>query len=330
MGVITVAVFTHPLFQAYAFEDVPLGRDVFLMDEEWIDQYEASLVSLFNGAKDEKVGYISYAVVRHVDEFGLDLSWYPNTYDRFHEVRVRLPREQFIACVDCWQYDEKPHLFVKHGWLTNLYLRPFSAFALVDAIGVKKAITRQELSKEKLVELRDRIDAVAATNPAVCFVTFADSLLLKSNWSVGTFDSNVEYTYEPELLVKLFPQLSKIYVEVLGLKIYAVVTQGVNEYYDESLIHIAPSANHVCLNSIGLPFAQLLAIDNAVRVALRKGLHGPSDLYVDEDFFNSLRFRFMFDKHAQARARYRAPLSDVDGVYCICDVDTILRNLDPE
>lgn len=330
LGIITVAVFTHPLFRNYAFEHVPLDRDVYLMDEEWLDRYEASLVALFNGGTYDNVGYISYAAIRHVDEFGLDLSWYPNVFDRFHEVRVRLPRNQFISCVDCWQYDEKPHIFVKHGWLTNLHLRPFSAFALVDAIGVKKAINRHELSREKLAALRDRIDRIASAHPGVCFVTFADSLLLKSNWSVGTFDSKVEYTYEPEALVKLFPQLSQIYDEVLSLKIYAVVTQGVNEYYDESLIHISPSSNHVCLNSIGLPFAQLLAIDDAVRVALRERFHEPSDLYIDEQFFNSLRFRFEFDKHTQARARYRAPLSDVDSAYCICDSNALIRNLDPE
>ena len=217
------------------------------------EQYEASLVVLFDGGTYRNIGYISYAAVRHVDEFGLDLSWYANVFEGFHEVRVRLPRDQFITCVDCWQYDEKPHIFVRHGWLTNLHLRPFSAFALVDAIGVKKAILRHELSKEKLAELRDRIDHVAAANPAVGFVTFADSLLLKSNWSVGTFDSDVEYTYEPEVLVNLFPQLSRVYREVLGLPIYAVIAQGVNEYYDQSLLHIAPSGNHVCLNSIGLP-----------------------------------------------------------------------------
>jgi hypothetical protein len=232
--------------------------------------------------------------------------------------------------VDCWQYDEKPHIFVRHGWLTNLHLRPFSAFALVDAIGVKNAITRHELNRKRLSELRNRIDHLAAQNPAVGFVTFADSLLLKTNWSVGTFDSNVTYTYEPEVLVNLFQPLSRIYDEVLGLRIYAVVTQGVNEYYDDSLIHISASANHVCLNSIGLPFAQLLAIDSAVRVALRDGLHAPSDLYIDQDFFNSLRFRFGFDKHTQTRARYRAPLSDVESAYCICDVGALLRNLDPE
>lgn len=298
------------------------------MDEKWIDQYEASLVAMFNGAEYDNVGYISYAAIRHVDEFALELSWYPNIYDRFHEVTVRLPRDQFITCVDCWEFDEKPHVFVQSGWLSNLHLRPYSAFALIDAIDVKKAIARHELSKEKLIELRNRIDLIAATNPGVSFVSFADSLLLKSNWSVGTFDSNVKYTYEPEALVKLFPKISEIYEEVLGLRIYAVFTQGLNEYYDQSLLHISQSANHVCLNSIGLPFAQLLAIDAAVRIALRQNVHKPADLYIDDLFYHSLRFQSGFDKHAQASAPYRAPLSGVASAYYICNTDTILSNLD--
>jgi hypothetical protein len=300
------------------------------MDEEWLARYEASWVALFNGAEYENIGRISYGAIRHVDEYGLDLSWYPNIFDRFHEVRVRLPRDQFITCVDCWEYDEKPHVFVRRGWLTNLHLRPFSAFALVDAIGVKKAITRHQLNRENLAELRNRIDYLSGNNRGVSFVSFADSLLLKTNWSVGTFDSSVDYTYEPEVLVKLFPQLSQIYNEVLGLKIYAVVTQGVNEYYDESLIHISPLANHVCLNSIGLPFAQLLAIDDGVRTALRESLHEPADLYIDEHFYNSLQFRFGFEKHALPSAKYRAPLSNVAGTYYICNIETVLQNLDPE
>ena len=107
-------MFEHPLFRTYTFEEVPLDQDAFLMDEQWLEQYEASLVSMFNGAAYENVGYISCAAARHVDEFSLEILWYPNRHDRFHEVRVRLPRDQFITCVDCWRYDEKPHIFVKN------------------------------------------------------------------------------------------------------------------------------------------------------------------------------------------------------------------------
>jgi hypothetical protein len=322
-------VFTHPLFRIYPFDEVPLDRDVFLMDEEWLPQYEASLVAIFNGAVHTPVGYISYAAVRHIDEFGLEISWYPNIFDRFHEVTVTLPRDQFIVCVGCYEYDEKPHIFVKTGWLSNLHLRPYSVFALVDAIGVRSALARQAIDKNKLTELRRRIDLLAEAHLGVAFVSFADSLLLKSNYYVGTFDSDVKYTYEPEALVKLIPQISTLYAEVLGLRVYAAITQGLNEYYDDSLLHASTSGNHVSLNSLGLPFAQLLAIDEAARDGIRQGIHRPQDLYLDEHFYHSLRFRFGFDKHAQPSTPYRAPLADTPSSYFYCSLDTILGNLDP-
>lgn len=321
-------MFDHELFNTYPFESVPLNRDVFLMDEQYLAEYEASLVSLFNGGEYENVGYISYASIRRVDDYSLEISWYPNIKDRFHEVTVRLPREQFIACVDCWQYDEKPHVFVKSGWISNLHHLQYSAFALIDAIGVKNAINRNDLSKEKVLELRRRVDQLAEDHPGISFVSFADSLLLKSNWSVGSFDTPVKYTYKPEALVRLVPKIANVYNEVLGLQIYAAITQGLNEYYDQPLIHISQSANHVCLNSLGLPFAQLLAIDDAVRVALRAGDHEPSDLYIDKQFYHSLQFRFGFDKHAEQSAPYRAPLSGIDGAYYICKTETVLNNLE--
>lgn len=321
-------MFDHPLFQIHSFNDVPLNQDVFLMDEKWLPQYEESMISMFNGGDYTPVGYISYATLRRIDDFALELSWYPNIHDRFHEVTVTLPRDQFVICVDCWQYDEKPHVFVKCDWIANLHLRVYSAFALVDAIGVKSALSRQRLTAENLVELRSRIDQLAEQTPGISFVSFADSLLLKSNWSVGTFDTDVEYTYEPEALVKLIPQISSIYQDVLGLGIYAAITQGLNEYYDQSLLHISKSANHVCLNSLGLPFAQLLAIDDAVRTAIRYDAHAPADLYVDEQFYHSLRFQYGFDKHAQPSASYHSPLSGVPSTYYCCSFETILTNLD--
>jgi hypothetical protein len=323
-------MFDHPMFRTYQLKDVPLDEDVFLMDEQWMAEYESSMIKMFNGGDYPNVGYISYAALRQADEFGIDISWYPNIYDRFHEVRVRLPSDQFITCVDCWQYGEKPHVFIRDGWLKDLHLRPFSVFALIDVIGVKEAIKRQTLTADKLASLRARIDTVADDNSDVCFVTFADSLLLKSNWSVGTFDSEINYTYEPEALIKLFPTIASIYKEVLGLDIYAVVAQGTNEYYDEYLLHISKGNNHICLNSIGLPFAQLLAIDNAVRDAIRRSDHKAYDLYLDSNFYHSLRFRFGFNKHDEKKALYHSPLSATVGTYYLCPISKIISNLDPE
>ncbi|MBT9612613.1 MAG: hypothetical protein IV108_05015 [Burkholderiales bacterium] len=320
--------FTHPQFDRFEFEAIPLNRDVFLMDEQWLPEWEATYLDLFKGKQFRNVGYISYAAVRNVTADALEISWYPNVFDRFHEVTVVLPRNAFVACIDVHDYDEKPHIFVKGEWLTALHLRPYSAFALIDAIGVKQALNQGQLSGSKLIALRDRIDRIADATPGVAFVSFADNLLLKANWFVGQYDSEVSYSYEPEALIRLFPQLASTYREVLGMSVYATITQGVNEYADLSLIHRSSSGAHVSLNSLGLPFAQLLSIDKAARSAIRSGRHGCYDLYIDELFFHSLRFKYGFDKHAQPNASYVAPMSSVPGKYYCTTADTILNNLD--
>ena len=117
-----------------------------------------------------------------------------------------MPRDAFITCAEVPEYDEKPHVFVRGEWLTGLHLRPYSAFAMIDAIGVKQMLNRGELSSAKLVALRERIDRIAGDNPGAAFVSFADSLLVKTNWSVGKYDSEITYSYEPEALVHLFPK----------------------------------------------------------------------------------------------------------------------------
>ena len=300
------------------------------MDEKWLRPWERSYLKFFDGKEFKNVGYISYAAVRKAGPEALELSWYPNIFDRFHEVSVLLPKSAFVACVDVHEYDEKPHIFVRSDWLTDLHLRPYSAFALIDAIGVKHALMAGKLPGDLLVQLRSRIDKIADTTPEVAFVSFADSLLLKTNWFVGQYDSEINYSYNPESIVKLIPPIAAAYREVLGMQIYAVLTQGVNEYGDTSLIHRSPLGNHLSLNSLGLPFAQLLSIDEAVRQAIRKGKHGPFELYIDDLFFHSIRFRYGFDKHAQPNAAYQPPMSSTQAKYYCTSSDIILDNLNSE
>jgi len=320
-------LFDHPLFDKYRFEDIPLDRDIFLMDEVWVAEYEKSLVTVFEGGTYENVGYISYAAARSVSVSALELSWYPNIHTRFHEVRISLPREQFVTCVGCDNYDEKPHIFIKSGWLDNLYLRSYSVFALVDAIGVKAALESGSLTRDKLLRLRDQIDVVAKRYPNISFISFADSVLLKSNWSVGTFDSDITYTYEPEIFIHLISELQSLYRDILGLRIYVILTQGSNEYYHDSLLHISSTNNHISLNSLGLPFAQLKSIEEAARAALRDKLHDPAEIYMDANFFHSLSFAFEFKKDSCGRNTYREPLMDQRGSYYFSDCQTMLENL---
>ncbi|MCC8995894.1 MAG: hypothetical protein LM517_02275 [Nitrosomonas sp.] len=324
------ASFIHKEFRKYAFESVPLDRDIYLMNESSVVEYEKALIDLFNGKEYRSVGYVSRIAVRNIDSNSLEISWYPNIIERFHEVSVILPRSAFLTCVDCPNYDEKPHIFVKDTWLSGLHLRPYSAFALIDAIDVKVAIVEGRLNYGKLVQLRNRIDDLAAENSEIAFFSFADSLLLKVNWFVGQYDSKIVYSYKPESLIQLISKIANAFQIELGMSVYAVITQGVNEYEDLSPLHISSSRNHISLNSLGLPFAQLLAIDEAARNAIRTKAHPPSELYIDEHFYHSLCFRSSFEKHLLMKAPYTAPMSSVTGTYFCFDRNTIFSNLDSD
>ena len=320
-------MFDHSDIEKYRIEEVPLDRDLFLMDEKWMADYERALLKGLAGGEWENVGFISYAAVRRATTAGLELSWYPNVHDRFHEMRTYLPRANFITCVGCRNYDEKPHIFVKGDWLSDIYLRTNSVFAMVDAIGVKKALAAGAIATAKLDDLRDRIDEIAARHPDIAFVSFADSLLLKTNWSVGTWDSEIKYTYAPERIIRVLPEIASAYEDGLGLSIYAVVTQGRNEFYRDELIHVSRSGNHISLNSLGLPFAQLQAIDGAVRSAIRVGDHRPSELYMDDHFFHSLKWQHGFDKNKEPIYPYLAPMIGYPCEYVLGSFQWVIDNL---
>jgi len=146
-------VFDHPNIQTYRFEDIPLDRDLRLMDVKWLPEFEAALVASVSETGDSAyaVGYYSPAAARAIGTDSIELSWYPNTFDRFHEVRITLPRSVFVTCVASWQYDYDPVIFVEGEWLSNQHLRQHSVFALVDAINVKKALSSGTLTRQKFI-----------------------------------------------------------------------------------------------------------------------------------------------------------------------------------
>lgn len=324
-------MFEHPLIQIHKFEDIPLNRDIYLMGEEWMAEFAAAMVLSLDGDGESaySVGYASYAAARAIGADSVELSWYPNIFDRFHQVEIVLPRSAFVACVESWQGDYKPCLFVRDEWLNNLYFRSHSIFALVDAIGVKAGLASGVLTRSSLIELRNRIDEIAADNPPVAFISFADSLLLKSNYTVGVHDREVKYTYEPERILRLLPDIQTVYQSVLGMGIYAVITQGNNEYSGDGLLHISDTQNHISLNSLGLPFAQTQAIEHQVRKSIRLGIHPAADAYLDETFYHSLRFRMTFEKSTISRFPYTAPMATGPSSYFPISFQSLADNLEP-
>jgi len=142
--------FEHPDFDCYDFENVLLDRDIYLMDEKWMTPYAAMMNAMWAGGGYKAVGYVSYAAARSLSATGIELSWYANVTDRFHELRVFLPRDQYVRCVGSWQFDEKPRAFVRGAWITNLHLRANSIYVLVDAIGVKEALRKGAMERRLL------------------------------------------------------------------------------------------------------------------------------------------------------------------------------------
>lgn len=324
-------MFEHEDFERYEFENVPLDRDLYLVDQKYMSDYESMMTRFLTDYKNnpyENVGYVSYAAARKALDNSIELSWYVNIPDRFHEVSIILPREQFVSCVSCQACDEKPRIFVKGEWLDSLHARSFSVFSMIDAIGVKKYLEEDKLSTEMLAELRDRIDQIASEYPSISFISFADSLLLKSNWSVGAFNNDISYTYEPEVFIYLAEKISKIYQDCIGLPTYSVITQGQNSYYNDSLLHISESNNHVSLNSLGVPFAQLMDIEHTARHNIRSKQHAPAEVYMDSLYYHSLNFKHSFDKNSQPKAEYSTKMVSTSCEYFFNSCGELIEQLE--
>jgi hypothetical protein len=92
------------------------------MEEKWIADYEREWIRVFDGeasADPYTVGFVTRVAARSIGEGWMELSWYVNINDRFHEVPLFLPEDQIVACVDIQAYDEKPHIFVRPGRIRN-------------------------------------------------------------------------------------------------------------------------------------------------------------------------------------------------------------------
>lgn len=323
-------MFDHKIFEVFDFENIPMNRDCFLMDEMYMREYEENILRVFAGGDGKNVGLISWVACDSIRENALELSWHVNIFDRFHSIPVVLPKDKLIACVECREMSEKPHLFVEHDWLEELFLQTHSVFCMVDASDFKKFMEDGSLSKESLAKLRDKIDELGKEYPQIVFISFADSLLLKSNWSVGYYAKGIKNTYNPEIFVEVVSKLADIYLDVLNLDIYAILTQGANGYYDNSLLHVSGAGNHISLNSLGIPFADLLAIELAAKHTIKQGRHKRMQLYMDRSFYLSLKFKSEFKRDEQRCYVYESKMKSANSQYYANDIKTIQDALHKE
>ena len=325
-----MAPFLNYSFKTFTLDELPLQRDTWVMDEHYMEEWERVWLESMGDDEDAspyEVGYITPVHIAEVTTAGAEISWYPNTHDRFHEVKTFLPREAFVAAALAYQYEKRVSVFVKSDWLRKLHLQSNSIFAMIDAVDMTAAIKAGSISHEKVIALRDRLDEFSALHPNISFISFADSLMLKTNWTAGMVNTSVTYTYRPEALLYLFQDLQVLYRDTLGLEIYGVFAQGANEYYDDPLLHISLSQNHISLNSLGLPFAQIQIIENAARKAIREKKHGRSEIYMEEDLFHSLQFDDYDIKAKWPNAPYKQKLTPEPGSYYFGSCSDFLGSL---
>jgi hypothetical protein len=283
--------------EVFDFDHIPVGRDIFLIGAEQLEQLHESWLEIQvqenAPALSETLNFRWCAVQEIVADtcrvnVCIDLS------TRYHGALHLLPRAKFVACVRFWNYEKRPYLIVDQEWFDQIQSEMYSLYALVDAIGVKAALDLANgITSAGVVSLKTIIDGIAMEHPEAAFFTFADTVLIKTNWSAkaGEYDSS----YYPEQFLAIVEKVRAAFQTALRLPAYAVVTQGANFFQQPKTFEMSSNGNHIFIGSLGTPFANLQEIEAAVRRAIREGAHPPKELYLAEWFVLTLHFKHYTD-----------------------------------
>lgn len=244
-----------------------------------------------SSGRDESVYKISrFAIVaRRRVEDELHVEVFADIFTRYHSIRTIISESDILACIGCQNYDFDPTILLNDNLFRSFITKKYSIFALIDADGMKTALMDNVVTDEKLLILRSKIDAIASSHTSFLFISFADSILVKTVWQGPSSMDNDEYN--PEELIEIANKIAAAYYEVLRLQTYCIAAQGENLYNSESLYSISPGANHVSLNSLGRTFALVFEIEQAARKNIRSKLHKKYKFYFEKSLFASLRIK---------------------------------------
>ena len=70
-----------------------------------------------------------------------------------------------------------------------------------------------------------------------------------------------------------------------------------------------------------------MEMEGWARKAIKNGVHGYADLYMDSRYYHSLKFKSGFEKLSQPSNKYTATMIYGDCEYFYCKFDDILPNL---
>jgi hypothetical protein len=279
----------------YSYEEIPLDRDLFLVGDSQLEDLRREW-KRYNGHTRADTPHPNivlkprFCAVHRRSEDSCELSFEINIRDRWHDgVRV-LSRSAVVLCINWPNYGKRPYLVVEQKWLDELSESRFSIYALVDVIGVKRLVAKTgRIDRKPLDSLRLRIDQVASKNREYAFLSFADNVLIRRDWTAD--QAKYEGTYEPEKTLDIISEVFDAIHAAFGLPAYAVVSQGANWVTDEAGSTAPKEPNHIVFGSLGAPFVELFEIERAVRTQVSAGGHAQAQLYLAGPFAKSLRFK---------------------------------------
>lgn len=282
--------------QFYTFDEVPLARDLFVIGASQIDVLKSKWDWYLSQPDGPSPGHPNsflkhrWCAIETRDADSCEINLEISIRTRWHGAIRTLPRTKFVGCVKFWNYEKRPYLIVDQDWFDDIEQTRFSLYGLVDVVGMRALLSRQgKVEQDQLQSLKREMDSLAAKHREFAFVTFADNVLVKTNWSArpDVYDAS----YNPEKFLHVLADVRKALRSVLGLDSYAVVTQGGDSFASESPLYVSPEQNHVFFGSLGTPFVELFDIDKAARLAIRSKSHAPCNLYLAHSFLLTLKFK---------------------------------------
>ena len=122
------------------FEEIPHGQALYLMDEKWREAYESWLNNVIeNGGGEPQPGSVLFMTAAKSRDRGdaIELEWLVDGgVQTTIPVRVTFPRSEFVDCIECKEYDDKPHLFARSSWLAKVFgsIEPWEILADQDLV----------------------------------------------------------------------------------------------------------------------------------------------------------------------------------------------------
>lgn len=279
-------MFDHKYFEARIPEE-QVGSVVWIMSEKYMKDVEAEWLKHFSNdpsADPIAVGTVSTAEIVGLNSSNLDIRYILNRQTRYHTIKHAIPKSVIKKWIGIyWNIGHKnDYLFVDDDWHDTFWNGHISTFLLVDAIGMKMKMSSD--SKKLLEELNllsQKVDALAKKYPQLLFISAADNIIVKANFSARA----IEPIYNPELLLYVCQDIRNIIKESIGCDSYGIFTQGFNFYNDESLFSI--NHNHLNTRSLGEPYRELFSLEVRIREDIRNGELAKS-AYFSSDYFISL------------------------------------------